>query len=239
MGSMAASLAASFGDRFRLARTVLGMRQQDVAARAGVSRTMVCRMELGRGGSIGLDDWAAVAAVLGVELLADFPETEPSPRGQVTLRCHGLVARVARVGGWSATTEIVRPTPDRAPMTVETMLVRPSRREAALVHAWNPVPDVALAIDALQRRCALLRRSLGSGWAVSALVLCRSTTADRRRVTECAPTLAAALPAEAGEWIGALRHVRLPKPSDGLLWTDRWAHRFRPAARRPGWQRPV
>lgn len=239
MASVDTSLAATLGDRLKVARTVVGMRQEDVAIQAGVSRTMVCRMELGRGGSISMDSWAAVASVLGVELRAEFHEPERSPRGHLTLRCHALVARVARDGGWRATTEIVRASRDRAPATVETILVRPFRHEAAVVHAWHPVPNVGPALDALETRRDLLRRMFGSGWFVSALVLCPSTSADRRRVTELAPRLATALPATAGDWMGALRHSRSPMPSDGLIWTDRWAQRFRPAGRHPGWQRPA
>lgn len=55
MASVDTSLAATLGDRLKVARTVVGMRQEDVAIQAGVSRTMVCRMELGRGGSISMD----------------------------------------------------------------------------------------------------------------------------------------------------------------------------------------
>jgi hypothetical protein len=101
------------------------------------------------------------------------------------------------------------------------------------------VPNVGLALDALEARRDLLRRTFGSDWSVSALVLCPSTRADRRRVTELAPRLAPALPATAGAWIAALRHSRLPMPSDGLIWTDRSAERFRPGGRHPGWQRPA
>ncbi len=233
------SLAATFGGRFRLARSTAGIRQVDVASQAGISRTMLARMELGRGGSISLDSWAAVASVLGVEFVAEFSEPAGSLRGQVEMRCHRLVASVARDGGWVARTEIVRASPDRAPSSVETILVRPFRTEAAVVHAWHPVPNVGAALGDLGARCEQLRRSFGAGWSVSALVLCPSTTAGRRRVTELADRLAADLPANGGDWMAALRHRRSPMPAAGLLWTDRWAERFRPAARHPGWQRRV
>lgn len=239
MASVDAVLAATLGDRLKLARTVVGMRQEDVAIQAGVSRTMVGRMERGRGGSISMDSWAAVASVLGVELVAEFREPERSPRSQVMLRCHALVARVARDGGWLATTEIVRASRDRSPSTVETILVRPVRNETTVVHAWHPVPSVGAALDAIEVRRDQLRSTFSSGWTVSALVLCPSTTADRRRVTELAARLATALPATAGDWMAALRYPRSPMPSAGLLWTDRWAVRFRPAGRHPGWQRPA
>jgi transcriptional regulator with XRE-family HTH domain len=231
------SLAVVLGDRFRLARTAAGIRQRDVATAAGVSPTMICRMELGHGGSISLDSWAAVAAVLEVDLVADVHEPAGSSRGEVELRCHALVARVARDGAWASTTEIVRASPDSAPSTVETILVRPDRKETAVVHAWHPVPSVGAALDALEWRHEHLQRTFGARWAVSALVLCPSTAADRRRVTEFAAELATALPAASGEWIAALRYPFSPMPSAGLLWTDRWAVRFRPAGRHPGWQR--
>jgi transcriptional regulator with XRE-family HTH domain len=233
------SFAATLGQRFRQARSTAGIRQADVASQAGVSRAMVTRMELGRGGSISLDTWAAVAAVLGVEIVGAFNEPAGSWRGQVELRCHGLVAGVARDGGWAATTEIVRASPDRAPSSVETILVRTFRKEAAVVHAWHPVPNVGAALGDLEARGEQLRRYFGSDWTVSALVLCPSTTAGRRRVTELAHRLATHLPATGGEWTAALRHKRSPMPAAGLLWTDRWAERFRPAARHPGWQRPA
>ena len=236
MASVDESLAAILGDRFRLARFAAGKRQRDVAIEAGVSPTMLCRMELGRGGSISLDSWAAAAAVLNLDVFAIVHEPEGSGRGDVELRCHRLVAEVARDGGWVATTEIVRARPDLAPSSVETILVRPSQNESAVVHAWHPVPNVGAALDALAARDEQLRRTFGPGWAVSALVLCPSTTADRRRVTELAPHLATALPAMAGEWMAALRFQKSAMPSAGLLWTDRRAMRFRPAGRHPGWQ---
>lgn len=239
MKAVGESLAATFGDRIRRARVAVGLRQCDVADQAGVSPTMVCRMELGHGGSIPLGSWAAVAGSLNVDLVAVVPETGGSPIGHILLRCHTLAANVARDGGWVATTEIVRTSPARAPSSAETILVRPSRNEAAVVRAWHPVPNIGVALDALQTRKDDLRRSFGPGWTVSALVLCPWTTAGRRRISELAPRLSTVLPATSGAWMTALRHARSPMPSDGLLWTDRWAEQFKPAGRHPGWQRPV
>ncbi len=239
MAPLDESVAAALGKRIRLARSAMGLLQREVAIQAGLSETMVCRMELGRGGSIRLDSWVAVAAVLGVDMVGEFDEPAGSWRGQVELRCHGLVAGVARDGGWAVTTEIVRASPDRAPSSVETILVRTFRKEAAVVHAWHPVPNVGAALGDLEARSEQLRRSFGSDWTVSALVLCPSTTAGRRRVTELAQRLATHLPASGGEWMAGLRHKRSPMPAAGLLWTDRWAERFRLASRHPGWQRPA
>ena len=237
MGLATDSVATIIGDRFRRARTATGLRQRDVAARAGVSPTMVCRMELGHGGTVPLDAWAAVAAVLDLDLVPELHEPEGSPRGQLESRCHALVAEVARDGGWMAAREIVRRSRRHAPDAVETILVRPYRKEIAVVHAWHPVPSVGPALEALEQRRAHLRGTHDSDWVVGALVLCPSTTANRRRVTELAPLLAIALPADASDWIVALRRTRSAMPRPGLLWTDRWAVRFRPASRHPGWQR--
>jgi transcriptional regulator with XRE-family HTH domain len=239
MTEVGESLAATLGDRIRRARAAAGRRQSEVADRASVSQTMVCRMELGRGASVSLGSWAAVAETLGVDLLALEPGGESPPQDDIELRCHRLAAEVARGGGWTATAEIVRASPDRAPYSVETILVRPSRSEAAVVRAWHPVPNVGVALDTLQARKDDLQRSFGPGWTVSALVLCPWTTAGRRRISELAPRLATVLPATSGAWMTALRHARSPMPSDGLLWTDRWAEKFKPTGRHPGWQRHV
>lgn len=233
------SLAAVLGDQIRCTRAAAGRRQAEVADQAGVSATMVCRMELGRGASISLGSWAAVAASLGVDLVAVASERESQRQDDIELRCHRLAAEVAVGGGWTATTEIVRASPDRAPSSVETILVRPSRNEAAVVRAWHPVPNMGVALDTLQARKDDLRRSFGPGWTVSALVLCPWTTAGRRRISELAPSLATVMPATSGAWMTALRHARSPMPPDGLLWTDRWAEQFKPAGRHPGWQRHV
>lgn len=210
-----------------------------MADRAGVSPTMVCRMELGRGASISLGSWAAVAASLGVDLFAAVSERESQRQDDVESRCHALAAEVARGGGWTATTEIIRASPDRAPSSVETILVRPARNESAVVRAWHPVPNMDVALDALQARRDDLRRAFGPAWTVSALVLCPWTTAGRRRISELAPHLATVLPATSGAWMTALRNARSPMPSDGLLWTDRCAEQFKPAGRHPGWRRHV
>jgi hypothetical protein len=166
---------------------------------------MVCRMELGRGASSSLGSWAAVAASLGVDLFAVVSERESQRQDDIELRCHTLTAEVARGGDWTATTEIVRASPARAPSSVETILVRPARNEAAVVRAWHPVPNMGVA----------------------------------RRISELAPRLATVLRATSGARMTALRHARSPMPSDGLLWTDRWAEQFKPAGRHPGWQRHV
>ena len=233
------SLAATLGDRIRRARSAAGRRQSEVADRAGVSQTMVCRMELGRGASVSLGSWAAVAETLGVDLFALEPGRERQPQDVIELQCHALAAEVARGGGWTATTEIVPASPDGAPSSMETILVRPSGNEAAVVRAWHPVPNMRVALDALQARKDDLQRSFGPGWTVRALVLCPWTTAGRRRISELAPCLATVLPAASGAWMTALRHALSPMPSDGLLWTDRWAEKFKPTGRHPGWQRHV
>jgi transcriptional regulator with XRE-family HTH domain len=239
MTEVGESLAATFGDRIRTARVAEGRRQRDVADMAGVSETMVCRMELGRGASISLGSWAAVAAALGVDLDAAVSGPESRRQDDIEVRCHTLAAEVARGGGWTATTEIVRTSQDHAPSSVETILFRPSRNEATVVRVWHPVLNINVALNALQARQEDLCGSLGLEWTVGALVLCVWTIADRRRISELAPRLATVLPATSAAWMAALRYARSPMPSDGLLWTHPSGLRFKPAGRHPGWQRSL
>jgi hypothetical protein len=211
------------------------MRQSDVADAAGLSRTMVGRMELGRGGTIPLENWAAVAQVVGVRLdavgRADAPWMAPIER-----RCHALVAGLARDGGWTAVTQVVSAGGPHAFPAIETVIAR-SQLEAVVIKAWHPVPMVEPALVSFEERLAKERTRRGDTWQISGLFLVPRTTSNRRRITEQAEALAARLPASGADWIRALRSPRARLPGLGLIWLDRWATRLRPARRRPGWER--
>ena len=181
------SLAATLGERFRHARSSAGIRQLDVANQAGISRTMVTRMELGHGGvdqpgfvgrgcqrprgrpsrRIPRARRAVARPRRAAMPLGSSPRSHGSAVGSRRRRSSGRV-RIARRRAWR------RSWCDRC----AGGCCRP--RLASRSRTSGP------ALDALEARCEQLRRSFGSGWTVSALVLCPSTTADRRRITELA-----------------------------------------------------
>lgn len=64
------------GEQVATRRRSLGLKQGDVAARAGVSQEMLSRFERGRAAEFGSRKLLAVLAVLGLEL--QFTAIEPS-----------------------------------------------------------------------------------------------------------------------------------------------------------------
>jgi transcriptional regulator with XRE-family HTH domain len=224
-------VAVLLGDRLRRGRHQSRLRQADVGVRAGVSQATISRMELGRGGTIGLDTWARVAAAAGLLLSAELraaPAIDgPAPAAR---RCHALIAETARGAGWTAVTEI---TKER----IGTVLVRRERGEVAVVRVWDSITSVDAAVDELRFAIARELEVRGPTVRVGGLAVAIRTAENRRRVTEGRETLREAIPASGGDWILALRHPRLAMPREpGLLWANGTGTRFKPTAHRPGWQ---
>lgn len=136
----------------------------------------------------------------------------------------------------------------------------PLRSWVSVAGVLNIRLDAASHADArwmrpIERRCHALVAELGreggwsavteigrrgETWRVSGLILVPRTARNRRRITERAADIAPRLPADVADWLGSLRRLRQPMPADrGLAWLDRWATRFTPARRRPGWQKAV
>ena len=235
---MAEDLVVDFGERLRRVRLAGGLRQADVAARAGVSTTLVCRLELGRGGSVPLSTWVAVAGVLGVDLSLNLPVPVVDVTVAQTRRIHRLVVARSLAGGWRPSTagQALIGTPSRpiaeARGPTTTTLVRLERRECVIVAVWDLVVNVGAAIARLTERAAMERSARGEDWTVRSLVIVQQSGRNRRRLTEEAYAVARAFPAFGAGWLRALDDPRVQVPSaDGLVWVDRDATRLRPTLR--------
>jgi transcriptional regulator with XRE-family HTH domain len=227
---LAEDIAAELGDRLRRARHEGRWRQADVAARAGVSQSTISRMELGRGGSITLDTWSAVAAATRVRLTADLGSEGAREAAPAARRCHALIADSARGGGWTAVTEI-------AGDAIETVLVRSERGELAIVRVWDAIASVDAATRDFMRAIERERERRAASVGVSGLVVVLYTTGNRRRVAEGRAVLRKVVPASGARWVGALRYPRLAMPREpGLIWAVADGSRIRPTSHRPGWQ---
>ena len=234
--------AEFLGRELRRARHAIGKRQHDVGAEIGVSQSVVSRMELGRGGGMSVDLWAAAAAAVDrrvavdmVEARADVAVRETPARSRA---CHELVADMARRGGWTAVTTIHAALSDA---DSETILVRDTGtyrrpREVAVVRVWDEVTRVERSIETIRASLSREVRLHGSDSAVSALVVIPSSRSNRRRISESRPTLAAAFPALGRDWFSALVNARRPMPAAaGILWAFARCDRLRPAPLLPGW----
>jgi transcriptional regulator with XRE-family HTH domain len=211
-------IAAIQRERIRRARLVARLRQSEVAALAGVSQTMVSRIELGRGGSVPFGRWTAVAATVGVDLLGTLDDSLPTSL-DVLRRCHRLVADRALEGGWSAWTDL---------QANETLLVRPSRQEAAVVQIWDAIGSVPAAIGSFADRLTREALTHPDSWRVSGAIVVPATGPNRRRMTESDAAIRVGFPVRGAQWLGALGQLAPMPGRPGVIWTDQRMDRLRP-----------
>jgi helix-turn-helix protein len=205
----------------------------EVAARANVSQSTISRMELGRGGSISLESWGAVAEAVGCRLTADLVSDaraeEAGAAAQVVRRCHALIGDTARAGGWTAVTEV---TAD----VVETVLVRSFRAEVAVVRVWDAIAGIDAAALAFVRAVQREFEDRADPTTVGGLVVALHTMENRRRVAESRAVLMDVVPGSGSRWLAALRSPRTAMPtSAGLLWVSPDGSRIKLTPHRPGW----
>jgi transcriptional regulator with XRE-family HTH domain len=226
--------ATHLGRQLRSGRHIARRRQQDVADEIGLSQSVISRMELGHGGRIGLDVWAAAADAVGLRLDVDLvAATDPSRSIAATTLdpCLRMLIEAAAKGGW-----VVAGNGTRDCSTVVSRTSLDGRRgEIAIVQVWPQVTQVESAID-LFRSMLDDQRGRSAGALVSGVVVVPATYANRRRMTESRAALDTACPATGREWFGAVmnRTHRMPDMV-GILWAFPDCGRFRPAPWLPGW----
>jgi hypothetical protein len=210
--------------------------QAEVAERAAVSQQLVSHLERGRGGNAALQTWASVGAALGLQLAAFFEQAPGTsqPTDLQHLRGQNLIVACAAEGGWVSTPESLLPEDGRFPRSVDVLLVREARHEAAVVELWDLLLDSGAAMRGLESKVHATRARLGAGWRVEGLFLVRRTTRNRDLVREFAPLFAARYPASSAEWLKAITSPTTPMPPQaGFAWIDVAGSRLI-AARRPG-----
>lgn len=231
--------ARRLGVALREARQATGLRQVDIADRAGVSQAWLSRMERGLGRTASLETWASVAAAVDRQLVA-FLEDAPGadrPRDYEHLKRQQLVIETATQGGWRAIPELAIDPAWTHSRSVDVLLERRSSRESIVVEVWDFFDDVGAAVRGLDGKIATLVRMHqqrgavgGDAWAVRGLFVVRGTRRNRALVREFSTVFASRFPAPGGDWLAALRDPtrRLP-PGDALLWTDVPGTRLIPA----------
>jgi transcriptional regulator with XRE-family HTH domain len=218
----AAVVAARLGVALRDARRSALLSQHAVAERCGISQQRISELERGRGERATLGTWSKVAAGVGEQLVA-FIENQPGanlPRDIEHARRQALVIETARGGGWVATPEArVLTYPDR-PRSIDVLLRRREREEAAVIEVWNLILDVGAAIRGLDDKIAAVGSDSGAE-RVAALWVVRSTSRNRSVLAQLAPMIGPRFPADPRAWLRALRDPDAPMPVDpGILWTD-------------------
>ncbi|MBI2762904.1 MAG: helix-turn-helix transcriptional regulator [Chloroflexi bacterium] len=208
-----------FGRGARALRRRRGWRQLDVARRAGVSQSLVARIERGGADRVTVRTLERVTNALGarVSVRLDF-------NGEAIDRLldedHArLVERIIdRLGsqGWDCKTEVTFSIGgERGSLDVFAM-----HRDSGVVlvvEAKTVVPDLQAMLAALDRKARLGSRVAGQvGWkaaAVGRLLVVAEDRTSRRRVASHAETFDAALP---DRGTGLRQALRSPDPSHPL-----------------------
>jgi transcriptional regulator with XRE-family HTH domain len=212
-------MAVAIRDR----RRGLRLSQRQVAERAGVSQREVSRLELGQGSNTNVDTWAAVGAALGLQLAAFFERAPGAsqPHDLEHLRRQDLVIRAAARGGWTGDPESLLDDDGRYPRSIDVLIRRPARREAAVVEVWDLVTDGGAAMRGLEAKVSATRQRLGPTWHVRGLFVVRGTLRNRSLVGDLRGVFTARFPGPSTAWLRALEDPAAPMPlEDGLIWTD-------------------
>lgn len=218
----AIQVARRIGVGLRDARRRAGLRQVDIAERAGISQSFCSRLERGLVTSVSLETLAACAEAVGHQLAA-FLELAPGatpPRDIEHLRRQRLVIETATGGGWRAIPEAALPDDGPRPRSIDVLLRRPTRRETAVVEIVDYLADVGDAIRNLEaKELAIANREPGG--TVAGLLLVRRTRRNRQVVSDLHPLFAARYPGPSSAWLRALRDPTAPMPgATGFAWTS-------------------
>ena len=146
-------LAAVISTSVRGGRTALGRSQADVARRAGVSASVVSRMEAGTAEHVGLRAACSVLEAVGIDarLLLEGPTvlTDRSQRDAVHARlCGHLAGRLAALG-WETAVE-VEVSQGRIHGFVDVMAFRPADRSLVCDETKSEIHDAGAIIRTLR-----------------------------------------------------------------------------------------
>ena len=189
------------GARFRATRIRLGLRQDDVAGRAGISDATVSRIERGHLETLSVRSIRAVAAVL--EIRVDLvPRWRGGDLDRLVNARHArlaeiYVARLEQLGAWS-----VRPEVSFAVYAergvIDLLAWHSARRALLVIELKTDIVDVGELLGTLDRKGRLARRVAADlGWqagSVSVALIVADGRTNRRRLDAHRAVFRAALP---------------------------------------------
>jgi transcriptional regulator with XRE-family HTH domain len=204
-----------FGRLVRLARIRRGWRQQDLADRAGVSRSTVSRIERGHLGSLPLDVVRAVAAALDIRIDVAARTRAIDMDRVLNARHSGLasfvIAWLATFDGWDIRPEVSFSEYGERGM-IDLLCWHAASRSLLVIELKTELVDFNELLGTMDRKRRLawsIARQLG--WdptSVSTALLVADSMTNRRRAGAHAPLLRAALPDAARTLVHWLRAPR-------------------------------
>ena len=201
------------GTTFRAIRLELGLRQLDVASRAGTSQQTVSRVERGKFGPVSADALEAVAEAIEADLTIGLRWRGPKLARLLDRRHAQLQDRVVRLltdAGWEISVEeSFNHFGERG--SVDVLAWRPDCRALLIVEVKSELVDLQDTVRTLDMKARVvpivLRRS--GRWqpdAVASVVVLPAANVNRAAVARHTALLAAALPARGRQvrrWIAA------------------------------------
>ena len=235
----AAEVAIYLGRALRDARRSSRMTQAAVATSASVARSLVSKMESGRGANVALVEWTRVARAAGSDLRAYLERATATdqPRDAVHLRAEELIVRTAAKGGWRAQPERAIDLDPGRSRAGDVVLARLA--ELALVEVVDWIADAGDEFRSWDRRLATVERRAialappgtdATALRASGIWVLRATRTNRRLVAEHRALFQARFPGSASAWLRSLGDPAHPMPhAPALLWISVGGDRLYPA----------
>lgn len=193
--------AIRLGLGYRALRQRRRLTQEQLGAKARVSRSVVCRIERGHADRVAVHTLVRVAAVLDARIdVRLFWQGEGLDR-LLDARHAGLVDLVLEIlalGGWEVATEVsFNVYGERG--SIDILAYHPATRSLLVIEIKSVVPDMQSMLAAIDRKGRLARDIANErGWQVSSvsrLLVLPNDRTSRRRVEDHAATFRTALPA--------------------------------------------
>jgi transcriptional regulator with XRE-family HTH domain len=203
----------AFGRGFKALRLRKRLRQDDLAADAGVSRGAIARIEQGYADKVTVETLEKVARPLGARVVCRLSWNGEFLDRLLDAEQAAIVEQVVRLlaaAGWLVATEVsFNVWGERG--SIDVLAFHPGTRVLLIVEVKSVVPDVQATLVTLDRKVRL-GQGIGRkrGWdpaAVARLLVVRENRTTRRRIEEHATTFGNAFPDRA-------RAIRtwLPRP---------------------------
>jgi len=225
--SLATEAITDLGRELKISRERRRLHQQTLAARVGISRALLAKMEAGRATGTPPETWFALAVALDRYLKFEFardPLQELADAGHADIQ--ELVLRVAKPAGYKGGFELrTRPTdPSRS---IDVPLVSHQQRRMVIAECWNTFGDLGgAARSSLQKlafatEAAVVLGGDGEPYAVGLCWVVRDTKRNRELVARYQHIFDAFLPGSSLAWVKALSVPGAPMSAQpGLVWCD-------------------
>ena len=220
-------------DRFRFGRAVRALRQRrgwrqvDLAARSGLSQSLVSRIELGQIGASSFDDLSAIAAALDGQLALDFRWRGEQLDRLIDEEHASIIDQLVgiyRDSRWDVGVEVTFSIfGERG--SIDVFAAHPIAHVVAVNEIKASIGDAGNTVIGVDRKTRLAPKIAAErGWdtrrGVAQFLVLRDTTTSRARVARHADIFRTAFPADGRASLDWIRNPTGPPPSGIIFLPD-------------------